>query len=153
MDNETFVKLDFKQLPGQKFYPSMISGDVPSKYKFVLQDKFGKKAMIWQTICSCGLKGRTFVVSGIMNSDLYIKKRLQKRLLPFVRLHNSLVKFWPDLASIHYARSTMGWFEANKVDVIPKERHEPTELSETSSDRRVLVYCQNEIEEKRRIID
>lgn len=108
MDDETYVKRDFKQLPGQKYYVSSIRGNVPNRYKFVQQDKFAKKYLIWQCICSCGLKSRTFVTSSTLNADLYIKECLQKRLLPFIRSHRSSVKFWPDLASIHYAKKNFG---------------------------------------------
>lgn len=125
MDGETYVKMDFKQLPGQKYYSSTIRGNVPNKFKYILQDKFAKKLMIWQAICSCGIKSRAYVMTGTMNAELYIKECLQKRLLPVIRSHNSPVKFWPDLASIHYARSTMAWYEANEVDVIPKNMNPP----------------------------
>lgn len=30
--------------------------------------------------------------------------------------HRDSVKFWPDFASRHYARSTLAWYEANEVD-------------------------------------
>jgi hypothetical protein len=30
------------------------------------------------------------------------------------------VIFWPDLASCHYAKDAMNWYETNQVDVIPK---------------------------------
>lgn len=125
MDDETYVKMDFKQLPGQKFYASQFRGNVPKKFKYVLQDKFAKKAMIWQAICSCGIKSRTFVTSETMKAPLYIKECLQNRVLPLIRSHHSPVMFWPDLASIHYARATMDWFEANQVDVMPKSMNPP----------------------------
>jgi transposase len=35
MDDETFVKLDFKQLPGNMFYVAKFRGNVPKRYKFV----------------------------------------------------------------------------------------------------------------------
>lgn len=125
MDDETYVKADFKQLPGQKFYVASMRGNVPSKYKFVCQDKYAKKYMVWQAICSCGRKSRAFVTSQTMTSNLYVKECLEKRILPFVASHNVPVKFWPDLASCHYARSTMAWYEAKKVDVIPKDMNPP----------------------------
>lgn len=125
MDDETYVKCDFKQIPGQKFYISKIRGNVPKKYKYVLQDKFAKKFMIWQAICSCGKKSRAFVTSSTMNSELYMKECLQKRLLPFIRSHNSPVTFWPDLASCHYSKSTMEWYKKNNVNVVLKNMNPP----------------------------
>lgn len=124
MDDETYVKMDFKQLPGQKFYASTIRGNVPKKFKYVLQDKYARKAMIWQAICSCGIKSRIFVTNETMNAKLYIDECLQKRLLPVIRSHNGPVLFWPDLASIHYAKS-MEWCKSKEVDVLPKEMNPP----------------------------
>lgn len=125
MDDETYVKCDFRQLPGQKFYVSQFRGNVLPKYKYVLQDKYAKKMMIWQTICSCGKKSRSFVTNATMTSDLYVKECLQKRLLPFIRSHNCRVVFWPDLASCHYAKSTMAWYEKNGVEVLTKNMNPP----------------------------
>ena len=125
MDDETYVKCDFKQLPGQKFYVSKIRGNVPKKFKYVLQDKFAKKLMIWQAICSCGLKSKGFVTNRTMNGSLYIEECLEKRLMPFIRAHNLPVKFWPDLASCHYARVTMDWYQTNGVDVVAKNQNPP----------------------------
>lgn len=125
MDDETYVKFDFKQIPGQKFYLSTIRGNVPNKFKYVLQDKYAKKLMIWQAICSCGIKSRAFVTSSKMDRHLYMKECLQKRLLPVIRSHSCPVKFWPDLASCHYANDTMQWYKDNKVDVIPKNMNPP----------------------------
>lgn len=125
MDDETYVKCDFKQIPGKKFYVSTIRGNVPNKYKYVLQDKFAKKFLIWQGICSCGLKSKIFVTSSTMNKEVYMKECLQKRLLPMIQLHTHPVIFWPDLASCHYAKDTQIWYETNQVEYIPKKWNPP----------------------------
>lgn len=125
MDDETYVKLDLKQLPGQKFYVSTIRGRVADKFKYVMVDKFAKKTMIWQAICSCGLKTPAFVTSSTMTSEVYVKECLQKRILPFIKKHNAPVMFWPDLASCHYSKKTMEWYQANKVAVMPKIMNPP----------------------------
>lgn len=125
MDDETYVKLDLKQLPGRKFYISNIRGNVAEKFKWVKLDKFAKKVMIWQAICSCGLKSKVFVTSSTMTSAVYIKECLQKRLLPFIKQHRSATKFWADLASVHFSKAAMEWYKANSVDVIPKEMNPP----------------------------
>lgn len=125
MDDETYVKLDFSQLPGYNYYVAMMRGSVASQFKFSSHDKFAKKLMIWQAICSCGLKSKVFVTSATMTSDLYIKECLQKRLLPFLRAHNNNAWFWPDLASCHYSRSTLEWFERNGVTIVPKDMNPP----------------------------
>lgn len=125
MDDETYVKVDLKQLPGRKFYVSTIRGGVAGKFKYIKMDKFSKKLMIWQAICSCGLKSKVFVTSSTMNTDLYISECLEKRLLPLIRFHNKPTKFWPDLASCHYSQKAIKWYGQNGVDVIPKNMNPP----------------------------
>ena len=125
MDDETYVKCDYKQIPGHQYYVSTIRGNVPDKFKYVCQDKFAKKIMVWQAICSCGLKSKPFLTSSTMNADLYIKECLQKRILPMIQSHNVPVKFWPDLASCHYATSTKNWYIANNVDFVEKHLNPP----------------------------
>lgn len=125
MDDETYIKMDLKQLPGQKFYAAKERLGVVDKYKFVKVDKFCKKLLIWQAICSCGFKSKPFVTSSTLDSKIYIKECLQNRLLPFIRQHQDPVLFWPDLASCHYSKATMAWYEANGVDVVPKDMNPP----------------------------
>ena len=125
LDDETYVKIDQKQIPGQKFYISDKRLNVPSKFKYIKLDKFGKKLLIWQAICSCGRKSKSFVTSSTITANLYVKECLEKRLLPFIRSHGSPVIFWPDLASSHYARVSLEWLKSNNVDFVPKELNPP----------------------------
>ena len=83
MDDETYVKMDFKQIPGQCYYASKIRGNVSDKYKYVMTDKFSKKLMIWQALCSCGKKSPIHVCLGTMKSSQYVKCCLSriKRLI------------------------------------------------------------------------
>lgn len=125
MDDETYLKMDFNQIPGNKYYVSKIRGNVPNKFKFVLQDKFAKKLLIWQGICSCGLKSRAYIAVGNMNKSVYISECLQKRLKPFIRSHGCDCIFFPDLASCHYANDTLGWYKANGIGFIEKYMNPP----------------------------
>ena len=125
IDDETYVKIDQNQIPGQKLYIADRRLNVADKYKYVKVDKYGRKLLIWQAICSCGLRSRPFVTSGTLNSDLYTKECLEKRLLSFIKRHKQNIKFWPDLASSHYSRKTMNWYRNNHVDVIPKSHNPP----------------------------
>lgn len=125
MDDETYVKMDVKQLPGRNFYVAKIRGGVAERYKYDKLDKFGKKVLVWQAICSCGLKSRPFVTHSTMSGELYRQECLEKRLLPFIRCHQAPVKFWPDLASCHYSKDTMDWYCLHAVDIIPKHMNPP----------------------------
>ena len=65
MDDETYIKCD-KQLPGPKFYTSMVRGHLSNKFKYKSLEKFGEK-LLWQAICSCGLRSQAFVTSSTLN--------------------------------------------------------------------------------------
>ena len=93
MDDETYVKMDFKQIPGPRFYVAKLRGRVNSKYKYIQVDKFAKKVLIWQAICSCGKKSQGFGTKLCMNSQLYMTECLEKRLLPLIKAHNVPVMF------------------------------------------------------------
>ena len=77
--------------------------------------------MVRQAICNCGRNSEIFICKGTLTKDVYIKAGLQKRFLPFIRSHAVPPLFWPDLASVHYAKDTINWYEANKVVFVPKE--------------------------------
>lgn len=125
MDDETYVYCDFQQLPGQEFYVADSRGNVDEKFRTKKQTKFPAKFLVWQAICSCGHRSAVFVCKGSINSEIYIKECLQKRLLPFLRKHSVSAFFWPDLASCHYSKTTRDWYEANGVTFVPREANPP----------------------------
>lgn len=127
-DDETYVKQSFSQLPGTKFYYSEGRGKAPEKFKYKKIDKFGKKFMIWQALCSCGRKSEALVTSGNMTADTYIELCLKQRILPLMRAHGSSASFplfWPDLASVHYAKKVIDWCESNDIRILPKALNPP----------------------------
>lgn len=87
--------------------------------------QIGRLKSLWQAVCSCGLKSRAFVTSSTLNSDIYINECLQKRLLPLIRSHNSPCLFWPDLASCHYSKKTLEWYETKELFFVPKKLNPP----------------------------
>lgn len=125
MDDETYVKKDFQQLPGLQFYSERVGNNIPESFKVVRIEKFAKKIMVWQAICECGMKSTPFLTEGTINADVYVKECLQKRLLPLVKKHGERVLFWPDLATSHYARSTLDWYQKNDITVVPKLANPP----------------------------
>jgi hypothetical protein len=51
----------------------------------------------------------------------------EKRLLPFINEHHSDSNyvFWPDLASSHYAKKSIEWFESNGISYVQKGDNPP----------------------------
>lgn len=125
MDDETYIKADSKQIPGQQYYSKRVDRNVNDRFKYKYVEKYPKKYLIWQALCSCGLQTAPYVTSGTLTSETYIKECLQKRLLPLYRQHDTTPIFWPDLAAIHYSRVTISWFEANKINYVVKDLNPP----------------------------
>lgn len=125
MDDETYIKADFKQIPGLEFFTGKSKFDVDDKFKKKKMSKFASKYLIWQAICSCGLRSEPFVTKGTVNGEIYKSECLEKRLLPFLQQHDEAPLFWPDLASCHYSKSVLEWYEANSVHFVPKDMNPP----------------------------
>jgi hypothetical protein len=81
--------------------------------------------------------------------SFYMKECLEKRILPIIRSHNVSVKFWPDLASCHYAKDTMNWYETNQVDAIPKTMNPPN----CPQLRQIEQFWQSSKENSRKVLD
>lgn len=125
MDDESYLKADPKQMPGQQFYCKRRGRNVNDKFRYKFVDKFAKKFMFWQAICSCGLKTQSYVCVGTMKSPEYIRECLEKRLLPLYRKHTNPPLFWPDLATIHYSKDAISWYKANGVRYVDKAHNPP----------------------------
>ena len=60
-----------------------------------------------------------------INTELYIKECLKKRLLPFLRSHTSNPLLWRDLASCHYSGTALNWLREHIVDFVEKHCNPP----------------------------
>lgn len=125
LDDETYGKADFKQMPGNEHYSEREGRPVDEQYKRKKVDKFAKKYLIWQAICSCGKSSSIYVCKGTMKSDEYLRECLKKRFLKLYRDHDIPPVFWPDLATIHYSRAVLEWFKANNIVYVEKEMNPP----------------------------
>lgn len=124
-NDETYCVADFAQIPGNEYYVANFVDGVDAKFRTRRASKFPKKFLIWQAICSCGKKSEEFITHGTINAEIYIKECLQKRLLTFIREHQKSVLFWPDLATSHYAKRTLEFFNQNNINVVPKDANPP----------------------------
>ena len=94
----------------------------------LLEREVSAKSLVWAAICKCGVSKPLIrrSKSEAVNSDIYIKECLEKRMLPFIREHHldSNYIFWPDLASCHHSKQTVGWMDEN-VKFVPKYINPP----------------------------
>lgn len=125
MDDETYVKMDTSTLPGPQYYTAVVGEKVDDQTKTIAIEKFGKKVLVWQAICSCGKKSTTFYTTGTISGEVYRKECISKRLLPLYRKHETPPLFWPDLASAHYARETLELLQNKNVEFVKKEDNPP----------------------------
>ena len=72
MDDETYVKADFQQMPGQNYYSVRKGRTVDDKFKKKKVNKYAEKYLIWQAICSCGMKSSIHVCKGTLNGQEYL---------------------------------------------------------------------------------
>ena len=124
-DDETYIKYDHQQIPAAVYYITKYRGKTDKKFKYTKHDKFAKKALIWQAICSCGKKSAPYISQSTLSGQIYFEECLQKRLLPLIKSHNNRPVFCPDLASIHYCKLTMEWYKKNNVKFVPKTENPP----------------------------
>jgi len=125
MDDETYVKMDTRTLPGPQFYTAVVGQTVPDEEKCLNIEKFGDKALVWQAICSCGLKTSAFFTKGTIDGENYRKECIKKRLLLLYKKHDVPPIFWPDLAPAHYANATQDLLEGLNIDFVKKNMNPP----------------------------
>lgn len=123
MDDETYCPVDPESVNGVKFYSCRSKKDIDPKYKLKPKEKFPKKYMIWLAIDENGNVSKPFITTKNMNSELYLKECIIKRLIPFIK--NKKVLFWPDMASCHYAKKVTAFLREKKVDFVEKKDNAP----------------------------
>ena len=74
------AKLDCLMFPGQKFYTIQKRTGPDVLLKAIKTEKFSKKVIVQQVICSCGFKAQLFFTNGNMNFKVYVKESLKKQL-------------------------------------------------------------------------
>ena len=74
------------------------------------------KFLVWQCLDENGNVSEPFIRTGTINSKIYLKECLEKRMLPFIKIHHNLdqVLFWPDMASSHYEKKVVEWLKDKK---------------------------------------
>jgi hypothetical protein len=128
MDDESYFSLSHSTIPQNQWYYAHCKGDAPDAQKTTTRQKFEQKVLVWIAISDQGLSRPFFCPSKqAVNQQVYSSECIEKRLAPFVAEHHSdgNYLFWPDLASSHYARSTLAKFDELGIQYVPKDLNPP----------------------------
>ena len=128
MDDETYLDENGNNFGGNKTYMVFQDNLVPNEVKFYSKKKYPMKLLAWIAISSKGHSGIYFRRGSMaINSETYQNNCLKKHLLPFIKNNHSdgQYLFWPDLASAHYAKSTIQFLNEHNIKVLDKKKNPP----------------------------
>lgn len=121
MDDESYFTLAHTSINGNdNFYTSDVN-KTPAIVKFQPTEKFQKKLLVWIAFSAKGISQPFFLPSGLaINQQIYLNECIKKRLMPFIEKHHldGQYLFWPDLASSHYAKTVIAYFDEKKVEYV-----------------------------------
>ena len=123
MDDESYFTLTHSLINGNNHYYSDDKNLVPPDVRYRTKNKFESKLLVLLAISSSGiLKPLIRKSKFAIDQDVYIEECLNERLIPFIRKHhkNNDYVFWPDLASSHYAESTIDFLIENGINHVDK---------------------------------
>ena len=123
MDDECYIHADLAYASGVQFYHTSDKSSVSNRLKIKHKEKIPKKVFGLAAVSSYGLRPDFFILKkGSINSEVYLKECVVKRLIPFIKksYQNAKVLFWPDLATIHYTSAVLDILKQEKVDYINK---------------------------------
>lgn len=126
IDDETYVLQNPAETPGRQFFHAKDPSKVKTEDKIKCASKFPKKYLVWQALDQFGNVSDPYVHEGCMNSQVYLQKCVIDRLIPFIKKYHKIenVIFWPDLATIHYAKTVKEEIEKN-VTLVLKDENPP----------------------------
>lgn len=118
IDDESYFTFSGENIPGNDGFYSSDRSSTSCEIKYKSKEKFPPKIMVWIAISEKG-KSQAFIAKKncSINANVYSKECFIKRLKPLINKHHSDGKyiFWPDLASSHYAKTTIETF--NKLNI------------------------------------
>lgn len=128
MDDEKYFTFANHTLSGNNFFYTDNYDAAPDNVKYYGKAKFEPKVLVWVAISGKGVSA-SFIQKcrgPAVNADIYTTKCLpkMKKFIEKEHLDDNFI-FWPDLASSHYAKTTMDWLEANNIPTVPKQDNPP----------------------------
>jgi hypothetical protein len=128
MDDEKYYTFSGNNMPENVGYYSKDKSTCPDEVRFSGKEKYPTKILVWIAISAQGISKPLIrpSKSEAINSDIYIKECLEKKLLPFIHEHHQDLNyiFWPDLANAHYSKATVKWMDQN-INYVAKRLNPP----------------------------
>src|SRR5690349_10746949 len=93
-----------------------------------MKKKFESKLLIWLAISPRGISHLFITPSGLaIDQHIYLNECIKKRLIPFLQEYHSddNYVFWPDLASLHYAKSVIAHLTEQNATFVEKTDNLP----------------------------
>lgn len=128
IDDESYFTLAHSSINGNDNFYSSDRSLTSSAVKYRPVAKFEPKLLMWLAFSEEGVSKPYFIPSGLaVNQKIYLEECIKKRLVPFINLHHAdgQYLFWPDLASSHYAKTVLDFFEAQNINFVEKSENPP----------------------------
>ncbi len=122
LDDESYFTLNHNTINGNNIYYTDDVSQTPSSIKYATVENYEQKLLVWICISERGISAPIFRKSGLaVNQSAYLEI-IKRGLVPFINKHHSdgEYKFWPDLASSHYAKVVVEYFRARKIKFVEK---------------------------------
>ena len=128
IDDEKYFTLSTSDQLGNSGYYTDNKSSTPEDVRFKKKSKYEPKVLVWVAFSEDGIAEPFIQESSIaIDAERYINKCLKPKLFKFIRSwynHDEYV-FWPDLASAHYANTTIETLKANKIVFVSRGDNPP----------------------------
>lgn len=128
MDDEAYFKLKCDYLPGNDHFFTSDVLATPSHVKYRTEKKFPVQLMVWVCVSEDAISDPVFLERpNSVNGQFYREHCVSDKLVPFINEHHQGddIVFWPDLASAHYANSTLQLLQSLNIPFVPKSCNPP----------------------------
>ena len=115
MDNETYLKMDYRAQPGPEYYNTQLAKILHQQ----TDHPFKKRDLDKEDLDLAGILYMRSAIK-VWKVWTYIKKCLKMRLLPFIRQHWISTIVWLDLATYHYDKPVLQWDKAENTNFLKK---------------------------------
>lgn len=117
-DDETYVPLNSKLIPGRHFYSCKDPKKLSPEQKLKPKAKFPQKFCVWQALAEDGQVSTPWVAPGTIKGKDYLNECLRKRLVPWIKKNypNKKIFFWQDMAKPHYSKEVLDFLRSQNIE-------------------------------------